>query len=102
VFPSHLRSEAFGVSLLEAAMCGLPMISCEIGTGTSFVNIHNQTGLVVPPADSAALANAMNRLGNDADLAKTFGNAARQRFEERFTATQMAKAYMDVYRKIAK
>jgi O-antigen biosynthesis rhamnosyltransferase len=100
VFPSHLRSEAFGVSLLEAAMCGLPMISCEIGTGTSFVNIHNETGLVVPPADSAALAEAMNRLISDSVLAKAFGSAARLRFEERFTAAQMAKAYVEVYRGI--
>ena len=37
VFPSHLRSEAFGMSLVEAAMCGKPMVSCEIGTGTSFI-----------------------------------------------------------------
>src|SRR5690606_19545518 len=38
VFPSHLRSEAFGVALLEAAFAGVAMISCEIGTGTSYVN----------------------------------------------------------------
>src|SRR5690606_23534758 len=59
VFPSHLRSEAFGLSLLEAAMFGKPMISCEIGTGTSYINYMNNTGYVVPPADSLALANAM-------------------------------------------
>ncbi len=35
-FPSHLRSEAFGISLLEGAMFGKPMISTEIGTGTSY------------------------------------------------------------------
>src|SRR5581483_9882445 len=42
VFPSHLRAEAFGLSLLEAAMCGKPMISSEIGTGTSYVNIDGE------------------------------------------------------------
>ena len=47
VFPSHLRSEAFGISLLEGAMFGKPMISSEIGTGTTFVNIGGETGLVV-------------------------------------------------------
>ena len=41
IFPSHLRSEAFGISLLEAAVSGKPMISSEIGTGTSFVNSAN-------------------------------------------------------------
>src|SRR5690606_17794728 len=51
VFPSHLPSESFGISLLEAAMAGKPMISCEIGTGTSYVNIHQQTGWVIEPAN---------------------------------------------------
>ena len=45
VFPSHLRSEAFGMSLVEASMYSKPMISCEIGTGTSYVNLHGVTGL---------------------------------------------------------
>jgi glycosyltransferase involved in cell wall biosynthesis len=53
-FPSHLRSEAFGISLLEGAMYGKPMISSEIGTGTSYINIHDETGLVVPPSDPQA------------------------------------------------
>jgi glycosyltransferase involved in cell wall biosynthesis len=39
VFPSSLRAEAFGISLLEGAMHSKPLISCEIGTGTSFVNV---------------------------------------------------------------
>src|SRR5690606_38814370 len=59
VFPSHLRSEAFGISLLESAMMGKPMISCETGTGTSFINLHNDTGFVVPPNDPDALYKAM-------------------------------------------
>ncbi len=62
VLPSHLRSEAYGVVLVEAARAGRPMISCEIGTGTSFVNRDGETGLVVAPADPAALADAMRRL----------------------------------------
>ena len=52
VFPSHLRSEAFGVSLLEGAMYGKPLISSEIGTGTSYINIDQQTGIVVPARKS--------------------------------------------------
>src|SRR4051812_23759578 len=61
-FPSHLRSEAFGISLLEGAMYGKPMISSEIGTGTSYVNEHRHTGLVVPPGDPVAFREAMRRL----------------------------------------
>ncbi len=49
VFPSHLRSEAFGITLVEGAMYGKPLISSEIGTGTTYINIDNETGLVAPP-----------------------------------------------------
>src|SRR5690606_15618876 len=59
IFPSHLRSEAFGLSLVEASMFGKPMISCEIGTGTSYVNLNGQTGIVVPPQNPEALSAAM-------------------------------------------
>ena len=51
VLPSHLRAEAFGVALVEACRAGKPMITCELGTGTSFVNRNGVTGIVVPPAD---------------------------------------------------
>jgi len=68
VFPSHLRSEAFGIALLEAAFTGKPLISCEIGTGTSYVNLDGETGLVIAPADPNALAAAMQTLWHDAPL----------------------------------
>nr|WP_246673258.1 glycosyltransferase [Mesorhizobium sp. B2-4-14] len=56
IFRSNQRSEAYGLSLAEAAMCGKPMISCEVGTGTSYVNKAGETGLVVPPSDPERLA----------------------------------------------
>ncbi|MBH3428772.1 glycosyltransferase [Pseudomonas alkylphenolica] len=97
VFPSHLRSEAFGISLLEGAMFGKPMICSEIGTGTSFINQHEVTGLVVPPADAQALKAAMLRLWEDAGEAARFGVAARQRFLQVFTAQVMGEAYRSLY-----
>jgi len=99
-FPSHLRSEAFGVSLLEGAMFGKPMISCEIGTGTTFINIDGETGLVVAPGDAAALRAAMGRLWNDPALARAMGRNAAQRFEQVFTSTQMAAGYAALYREV--
>ena len=62
VLPSCQRSESFGIVLLEAMASRLPAISTELGTGTSWVNQHGETGLVVPPADSAALAAAARTL----------------------------------------
>lgn len=100
VFPSHLRSEAYGMSLLEAAMMGKPMICCEIGTGTSFINIHGETGFVVPPEDPEALSDAMNRLLADRKLAERFGAAARRRFETEFTAKKMGVRYHEIYQKV--
>jgi glycosyltransferase involved in cell wall biosynthesis len=101
VFPSHLRSEGFGLALVEAAMHGKPMVSCEIGTGTSFVNRHGETGLVVPPRDPAALAAAVNRLLTDRQERDAFGRRARQRYVERFTARSMTSAYAAAYRRVA-
>jgi len=97
VFPSHLRSEAFGLSLVEASMLGKSMISCEIGTGTSYVNLDGETGLVVAPHDSDALAAAMTRLFQDAALAEKLGGNARQRYLANFTADRMGMAYAQLY-----
>ncbi|TPJ80192.1 glycosyltransferase [Mesorhizobium sp. B2-6-2] len=100
VFPSNQRSEAYGLSLVEAAMCGKPMISCEIGTGTSFVNRVGQTGLVIPPSDPAALAQALNRLVDSPGEAASWGRAARERYVRLFTAERMGRSYADVYRQL--
>jgi glycosyltransferase involved in cell wall biosynthesis len=100
VFPSHLRSEAFGVTLLEGAMFGKPMISSEIGTGTSYINVDGETGIVVPPDDPPALRSAMLRLDGDPALRERMGRAARRRFEERFTADRMGALYVGEYREL--
>ena len=98
VFPSHLRAEAFGVSLLEGAMFGKPMISSEIGTGTSHVNVGGVTGLVVPPGDAAALRGALARLLDEPALAQQMGRNARARYLELFQAEQMCASYAELYR----
>lgn len=97
VLPSHLRSEAYGMVLVEAAMCGKPMITCEIGTGTSFVNLDGETGLVVNPDDPAALRRALDQLTNDAALAARLGSAARRRYEACFSGPVFGQACMDFY-----
>jgi rhamnosyl/mannosyltransferase len=98
VFPSHLRSEAFGISLLEGAMFAKPLISCEIGTGTSYINICGETGYVVPPADPAALADALTKLWLDPVLSRRMGANALARAEEHFSVQKMNEAYATVYK----
>jgi rhamnosyl/mannosyltransferase len=102
LFPSHLRSEAFGISLLEGAMYGKPMISSEIGTGTTFINIANETGLVVPPSDPAALRQAMQYLWEHPEQASEMGQRAEERYWKHFTADQMVRSYVDLYGDLAK
>ena len=97
VFPSHLRSEAFGISLLEAAMFGKPLISCEIGTGTSFINQHERTGLVVPPDDPKALRQAMSRLWQAPDDMAAMGARAREHYLATFTSVEMGKSMSGLY-----
>jgi rhamnosyl/mannosyltransferase len=99
-FPSHLRSEAFGISLLEGAMYGKPMISSEIGTGTSYINIHQETGLVVPPSDPQAFAEAMRTLWDNPALARAMGERAEARYQQLFTAETMAASYNALYHEL--
>ena len=101
LFPSHLRSEAFGISLLEGAMYGKPMISSEIGTGTTFINIADETGLVVPPSDPLALRQAMRHLWEHPEQAAEMGRRAEERYWQYFTAAQMVGEYVKLYRELA-
>ena len=97
VFPSNLRSEAFGITLVEGAMFGKPLISCEIGTGTSFVNVAGQTGLVVAKDDSTALRHAMLFLWGQPAVAAAMGQRAALRYETLFTGAQMGAAHFKLY-----
>lgn len=97
VFPSDLRSEAFGVTLLEGAMFAKPLISSEIGTGTTYVNIDGETGIVVPPRDPAALRSAMQRICSNPSWAVEAGRRARLRYEALFTADSMCREYLRLY-----
>ena len=78
VLPSVSRAEAFGLSMAEAMANGLPAISTSLGTATDWVNLHEVTGLVVPPGDPSALAGAIQRL-SDRHLRARLGRGARNR-----------------------
>jgi O-antigen biosynthesis rhamnosyltransferase len=100
IFPSHLRSEAFGISLLEGAMYGKPLISSEIGTGTTYINVSDETGLVVPPSDPDALRQAMIYLWEHPEQAAEMGKRAEKRYWQLFTSEQMVQSYIKLYREI--
>ncbi|AOJ09086.1 glycosyltransferase [Burkholderia mayonis] len=100
VLPSHLRSEAFGMVLIEAEMFGKPMVCCEVGSGTSYVNEHGTTGFVAPPEQADALADALHTLLVDDALASRMGRAARARYEAMFSGPALGDAYCGLYRDV--
>jgi rhamnosyl/mannosyltransferase len=89
VLPSNSRAEAFGTVLLEAMASGLPVVSTELGTGTSWVNLHGVTGWVVPPGDPDGLARAIRGLLDDSALRQRMGHAGRARVVAEFSLEKM-------------
>jgi glycosyltransferase involved in cell wall biosynthesis len=102
VLPSIHRSESWGAVQVEAMACSKPVICTELGTGTSFVNQHEVTGLVVPPKDSAALAGAINRLLANPELCRRLGEAARERAQQEFSAEVMVDRLVQMYRAVSR
>jgi len=100
VLPSHLQSEAFGIVLAEAAQQGTPMITCEIGTGTSYVNLDGVTGIVVPPSDAHSLGQALDTFWNNPAMAARWGEAALARYTGNFRADAMTEHYLSCYREL--
>ena len=100
VLPSIDRAEGFGYVLLEAMAASLPMITTELGTGTSYVNQDGETGIVVVPRNANALAEAIKRLSADPSRMKLFGDAAKKRFLDKFTFDHMAADVEREYRAV--
>ena len=87
--------------LCKKGRCYINLNCVEIGTGTTFVNIANETGLVVPPSDPGALRQAMGQLWDNPQQAAEMGQRAQARYWEHFTAEQMVAAYVGLYRELA-
>lgn len=82
ILPSVEKSEAFGIVLLEAMACGKPIISTELGTGTSFINQNQKTGLVIKPRDISEIELSIKKLLLDNYLKETMEKLARKRAEK--------------------
>lgn len=100
VLPSDRPEEAFGLVQVEAHASGLPVVCCNLSTGVTKVNIHGETGLVVPIRDPQAMAEAINQLLQDTQLRLRLGDQARERAFREFSIETMCDRYCELYRKI--
>ena len=99
VMPS-LCFETFGNSVVEAYACGRPVIGSDIGAQGDLVD-DGRTGLKFAAGDEAALAQCLERMVKDPDLADRMGANARAEYLDRFTAERNFEMLMDVYKKVA-
>lgn len=96
--PSLDRAEAFGMVLLEAMRAGLPCVASAIaGSGVTEVVVNESTGLLVPPGDAAALAAALQRLHQEPELSRRWGEAGRRRWRENYQPTAVSAQLRSLY-----
>ncbi len=95
VLPS--RSEGVSLTLLEAMARGLPVVATKVG-GTPEVVVDGETGILVPPEDPQALAEAIIRVRGDHEAARRMGEVGRRRVERLFDIRRMVADYEALYR----
>ncbi|MDI6720577.1 MAG: glycosyltransferase [Methanomicrobiales archaeon] len=92
VLPSYDRAEGFGMVLIEAQACGIPVIGTNVG-GIPFAVEDGKTGLIVPPRDAESLAKAILRLFCDTELYRSMAENGPVRVREHFTWEKSSAAY---------
>jgi glycosyltransferase involved in cell wall biosynthesis len=103
VVPSHY--EPFGLVAIEAMASGTPVVASDVG-GLQFTVVPEETGLLAPPKDDAAFAEAIDRILSNSEWRNQLGKNARKRVEELFSwdgvASQLSELYTKLLQKPAK
>ncbi len=99
VFVMSSLWEGLGLVFLEAMACGLPVLATNVSAIPEVVD-PTATGILVPPSDDAALAEAMLRLSDDAGLRSQLGEAGHRRVIESFGLEKMVAATLEVYEQV--
>jgi rhamnosyl/mannosyltransferase len=102
VLPSVEPSEAFGIVQMEAMAYGKPVVNTNLPTGVPYVSVDGETGITVPPRDAKALAEAINRILNDKELAAKFSDNALKRVREKFSREKMLESIYSIYGDLVK
>jgi glycosyltransferase involved in cell wall biosynthesis len=97
VHPSF--QEGFSNAILEAMAAAKPVVATAVGGNPEAV-VDGETGILVPPHDPVALANAMERLINEPVLAKKMGEAGRQRVIQEFRIEDAVARYAALYERL--
>ena len=100
VLPSY-GDEGVPQAIMQAMARALPVVSTSVGAISEAV-IHRETGLIVPPRDSAALAEALARLMRDPDLRADMGRKGRVRAERHFGIERMLDSMENIFRRYAR
>jgi glycosyltransferase involved in cell wall biosynthesis len=92
-------AEGLSKTLIEAAASGRPVVTTDM-PGCRDAIIPNATGLLIPPRDPSALANAIEKLLLNTQLCQTMGNAGRQLAEERYSIKQVVETHLNIYEEL--
>jgi glycosyltransferase involved in cell wall biosynthesis len=99
VFALPSLYEGSSLAVLEAMSAGKAVIASRIG-GTNELIVHEESGLLVPPSDPAALSEAVRRLLDDDQLRRRLGSAARERVQRYFSASVVADRTTRLYEEL--
>jgi rhamnosyl/mannosyltransferase len=98
VLPSVETSEAFGLVQIEAHVAGTPVVSTLLKSGVPYANLDGETGYSVEVGSAPALAEGINRILGDAELAARLGAQAKERALTTFSIPRMVENVVAVYR----
>src|SRR5205085_203235 len=99
VFVLPSRFEGFPQAIVEAMLAERAVVASDVGSVSDAV-VHGETGLLVPPDDPAALADALRILRDDPDVRRELGRRGRVKALEEFSPSRMARAYEALYEEI--